>query len=176
MWTESQIALFLINFDRRGFFLHLVAFLDFPSIETKFNQSQNIGKISKKLTENGGTHSRMEIVWKVSSIQVSVLCFFSGSLGWIFDRSLLFIPLSAFFSPAVRFWCRFDWKTFILICCATVSRRIHIRHVYTCYYPVKLTFMDVLLSTVRTSVLLSISLGCWPKINGCSRQETSRRH
>lgn len=55
MWTESQIALFLINFDRRGFFLHLVAFLDFPSIETKFNHSQNIGKISKKLTKNGET-------------------------------------------------------------------------------------------------------------------------
>lgn len=80
MWTESQIAQFLINFDRRGFFLHLVAFLDFRSIETKFYQSQNIGKISKKLTENGETHSRMEIVWKVSSIQVSVLCVFFPAL------------------------------------------------------------------------------------------------
>lgn len=76
MWTESQIALFLINFDRRDFFLHLVVSLDFRSIETKFNQSQNIGKISKKLTENGETHSRMEIVWRVSSIQVFVLFFF----------------------------------------------------------------------------------------------------
>lgn len=55
------------------------------------------------------------------------------------------------------------------------ARRIQIRQAYTCYYPVKLTFMDALLSTVRTFVLLSIS---WaqPKINGCSRQETSRRH
>ena len=175
MWTESQIALFLINFDRRDFFLHLVAFLDFRSIETKFNQSHNIGKISKKI--NGKRRNSLADGNRLKGIKYpSAVFFFPGSLGWIFDRSLLFIPLSALFSPAVRFWCRFDWKTFILICCATASWRIHIRHVYTCYYPVKLTFMDALLSTVRTSVLLSISLGCRPKINGCSRQETSRRH
>lgn len=34
---------------------------------------------------------------------------------------------------------------------------IRIRQTYTCYYPVKLTFMDALLSTVQTSVPLSIS-------------------
>lgn len=32
-----------------------------------------------------------------------------------------------------------------------------IRRAYTCYYPGKLTFMDALLSTVRTSVPLSIA-------------------
>lgn len=69
-------------------------------------------------------------------------------------------------------------KRFTLICRNTRRGRgeIQIRQAYTCYYPVKLTFMDALLSTVRTFVLLSISWWVQPKINGCSRQETSRRH
>lgn len=93
---------------------------------------------------------------------------------------LFLLPLCFFFllRSRINFDGRFDWKTFHahLSEYEAGEEEIQIRQAYTCYYPVKLTFMDALLSTVRTFVLLSISWWVQPKINGCSRQETSRRH
>lgn len=93
--------------------------------------------------------------------------------------SSFFFPCFFFlFRSRINFDGRFDWKTFHahLSEYEAGEEEIQIRQAYTCYYPVKLTFMDALLSTVRTFVLLSISWWVQPKINGCSRQETSRRH
>ena len=149
-----------------------------------FDQLQStLKKIQQRYVHVGGNRLRLydEVIPTLSALHVSptvsLFNFFFSPL--IISSSFFFPAVSS--SSSVRGSISMAGsigKRFTLICRNTRRGRgeIQIRQAYTCYYPVKLTFMDALLSTVRTFVLLSISWWVQPKINGCSRQETSRRH